>query len=386
MLRALRAFMKNRATWTGILAAFMFQLVFGVVWMTGYDGVTDRTANLKVAVVNEDQEMGSLVVDSLGRNLPFGIVTVDLPDQAMNMLNDRDVQMVLHIPPDFSSQLQVPGGQASLKYWINESNPSMIKSIMQSVASQVTAAVDKQAIAAGAEAILTPMNVPADRAKEIAAALSERVVSDIRFTNPVQGMANQMLPMMMVLASYVGSMIMAMNIQQSSQAIGSAFTAWQKFGARAVINVVSAIVIALFAASLILMLGGQANSGFTALWGFLSLILMSFMFFAQLFLLLFGFAGMLFNITALSAQLVSSGAMVPRELLSGFYRHLGDWLPATYAVEGSMNLLFGGSSPAGPAWLLAAFAAGSLALGAVITALRSDTGRTNAPAAETKLA
>ncbi|ALS28420.1 ABC transporter [Paenibacillus sp. 32O-W] len=386
MLRALRAFMKNRATWTGILAAFMFQLVFGVVWMTGYDGVTDRTANLKVAVVNEDQEMGSLVVDRLGRNLPFGIVTVDLPEQAMNMLNDRDVQMVLHIPPDFSSQLQVPGGQASLKYWINESNPSMIKSIMQSVASQVTAAVDKQAIAAGAEAILTPMNVPADRAKEIAAALSERVVSDIRFTNPVQGMANQMLPMMMVLASYVGSMIMAMNIQQSSQAIGSAVTAWQKFGARAVINVVSAIVIALFAASLILMLGGQANSGFMALWGFLSLILMSFMFFAQLFLLLFGFAGMLFNITALSAQLVSSGAMVPRELLSGFYRHLGDWLPATYAVEGSMNLLFGGSSPAGPAWLLAAFAAGSLALGAVITALRSDTGRTNAPAAETKLA
>ncbi|GIQ65925.1 hypothetical protein PACILC2_44930 [Paenibacillus cisolokensis] len=135
-----------------------------------------------------------------------------------------------------------------------------------------------------------------------------------------------------------------------------------------------------------MMLGGQANSGFMALWGFLSLILMSFMFFAQLFLLLFGFAGMLFNITALSAQLVSSGAMVPRELLSGFYRHLGDWLPATYAVEGSMNLLFGGSSPAGPAWLLAAFAAGSLALGAVITALRSDTGRTNAPAAETKLA
>ncbi|GIQ65926.1 hypothetical protein PACILC2_44940 [Paenibacillus cisolokensis] len=171
--------------------------------------------------------MGSLVVGSLGRSLPFGIVTVDLPEQAMNMLNDRDVQMVLHIPPDFSSQLQVPGGQASLKYWINESNPFMIKSIMQSVASQVTAAVDKQAIAAGAEAILTPMNVPADRVKEIAAALSERVVSDIRFTNPVQGMANQMLPMMMVLASYVGSMIMAMNIQQSSQAIGSAFTAWQ---------------------------------------------------------------------------------------------------------------------------------------------------------------
>jgi uncharacterized phage infection (PIP) family protein YhgE len=61
-----------------------------------------------------------------------------------------------------------------------------------------------------------------------------------------------------------------------------------------------------------------------------------------MFLYLFGMAGMLFNIMLLSAQLVSSGTIVPRELLSDFYVGLGAVLPATYAVEGNMNLLFGG--------------------------------------------
>jgi uncharacterized phage infection (PIP) family protein YhgE len=96
------------------------------------------------------------------------------------------------------------------------------------------------------------------------------------------------------------------------------------------------------------------------------------MFFAQIFLLLFGNAGMLFNIVVLSAQLVSSGAMVPRELLSDFYHGLSLYLPATYAVQGNMNLLFGGPSVAGPSWGLLMIMLASVAVGVVITALKKE--------------
>ena len=51
---------------------------------------------------------------------------------------------------------------------------------------------------------------------------------------------------------------------------------------------------------------------------------------------------MLFNIAMLSLQLVSSGAIVPRELLSNFYHSISNFFPATYAVNGLMNILFGG--------------------------------------------
>lgn len=372
MLQAVKAFMKKPTTIVGVATALMFQLIFSLVWMTGYDGITDNTSHLKISVVNEDTTVGKQVAQNLQQNLPFQLQTAQSLDAAKQQLDDREVQMVLYIPADFSKQLQTAGQKGQLQYWINESNPALIKSMMQGVAANVTATVNKEAIAAGAEAMFTQMNAPAAQAKGMAQGLSEKVVADLHFTNPVSGMSNQMIPMMMVLASYVGSMIMAMNVQVSSNMIGPAFTRFQKFGARALINIVSSVVIALIGSSMVLLLGGHAVKGFLVMWGFETLFLMCFMFFAQIFLLLLGNAGMLFNIIVLSAQLVSSGAMVPRELLSDFYYGLSQYLPATYAVQGNMNLLFGGPSVSGPAWSLVVIMLASVVVGLIITGLRKE--------------
>ncbi len=372
MLQALRAFLKRPTTIVGIATALMFQLIFSLVWMTGYDGITDNASHLKISIVNEDSTVGKQISANLQQTLPFQLQAVTSLEDAKHQLDKREVQMVLYIPSEFTKQLQTSGQKGQLQYWINESNPAMIKSMMQSVAASVTANVNKEAIGAGAEAILVQMNTPAAQAKGIAQGLAEKVTADMHYINPVSNMSNQMIPMMMVLASYVGSMIMAMNIQQSSLQIGTAFTRMQKFTARAIINVVSAVGIALIGSSLVLLLGGHAVKGFLVMWGFQTLFLMCFMFFAQIFLLLFGNAGMLFNIVVLSAQLVSSGAMVPRELLSDFYHGLSLYLPATYAVQGNMNLLFGGPSVAGPSWGLLMIMLASVAVGVVITTLKKE--------------
>lgn len=386
MGNALKAFLQKTPTKIGIATAIMFQLIFSIVWMTGYDGVSDNTANLTIAVVNEDAGVGRQLAEQLGQQLPFQIVTESSLDAAKRKLEERSVQMVLHLPPTLSAQLQSPGQKTELQYWINESNPALIKSIMSSVASGITATVNKQAIAAGAQTVLTQMNVPAAGAQSTAQALSERVTSSIQITNPVSGMNNQMVPMMLVLASYVGSMIMGMNLQQSSNLIGAQVNRWSKFAARAMLNGIAAVVTSLVGTSLVMMLGGQSVHGFMALWGFLALCLLAFLFFSQLFLLLFGNGGMLLNIIALSAQLVSSGAMVPRELLNGFYRGLGDYLPATYAVEGNMNLLFGGPGAAGASWSLLLILLVTAALGLLVTALRKDTAPAHGTVAAPKLA
>ncbi|UUZ90429.1 ABC transporter permease [Paenibacillus sp. P25] len=52
-------------------------------------------------------------------------------DEAKERLNSREVQMVLHIPADFSQAVQKPGQKGQIDYLINESNPALIKSIMQ---------------------------------------------------------------------------------------------------------------------------------------------------------------------------------------------------------------------------------------------------------------
>jgi YhgE/Pip-like protein len=372
MRNAWKSFLKQPTTVVGIVTALMFQLIFGVIWMTGYDGVTDNVSRLTVAIVNEDAGIGKQVAENVGKNVPLQTKAVDRLEQAMSLLNEREVQMVMRIPADFSERLQTPGQTAELHYWINESNAMLVKNVMQQASSAVTAAVNREAVALGAQALLARMNVPDGQARDAAQQLAEKVTAKVEATNPVSGMNNQMLPMMTVLASFVGSMIMAMQLQQSSDAIGAAAGRWSKFAARTLINAVSAVVVALFGTSLVMALGGQAEGGFWAAWGFQSLYLFCFMLFAQLFVIAFGQAGMLFNIVALSAQLVSSGAMVPRELLSGFYRELGRFLPATYAVEGNMNLLFGGPGLAGPAAALALIAIGCLALGTAAAAIRKE--------------
>lgn len=343
MKQALQAFMKRPTTWVGIVTALTFQIVFSLIWMTGYDGVTDRTTQLHIAIVNKDGQLGEQVASNLMKELPFKMSQIDTLEEAMNQLDARKLQMVIYMPEDFSQKTASPDGHANIQYWINESNPALIKSMMSGVAEQVTAEVNKQAVAAGVTATLgEAAKMPEEQAASTAQSLAERVTADIQSTNAIHGMNNQMVPMMMVLASYVGAMIMGMNLEQSAMAIQGSVSRWRRFAARSVINIAAAVVVSLVGSTLLYSLGGQIEQGFIHLWLFEMLFLLTFMFVSQMFLYLFGMAGMLFNIMLLSAQLVSSGTIVPRELLSDFYVGLGAVLPATYAVEGNMNLLFGG--------------------------------------------
>ncbi|MCR2803428.1 YhgE/Pip domain-containing protein [Paenibacillus soyae] len=372
MRDALQAFMKRPTTWVGIITAFMFQIIFSVIWMTGYDGVTDRTDQLRIAVVNEDAGMGQAIATNLLESLPFDMVQSESLEAAKAELDERELQMVVHIPADFSQKAADAAGTGSIDYLINESNPALIKSIMSGAATQITAEVNKQAVAMGVQQTLAGANVPAEQAAAVSASLSERVTSKVQSTNVVEGMNNQMVPMMMVLASYVGAMIMGMNLEQSSLAIASQTSKWRRFAARSVINVAAAVLVSLVGSTLLVSLGGQVEQGFLHLWGFQLLFLLVFMFVSQSFLYLFGMAGMLFNIILLSAQLVSSGAIVPRELLSEFYTGLGAALPATYAVDGNMNILFGGPGVGSDAGMLALIGAVAIAVSAAAVLFKSS--------------
>ncbi|WP_028609394.1 YhgE/Pip domain-containing protein [Paenibacillus harenae] len=370
MKSTFQAFMKRPTTWVGIITALTFQVIFSAIWMTGYDGVTDRVEQLRIAVVNEDQQMGQQIAANLVQNLPFDIHEESSIESAKRQLNERELQMVVLIPTDFTQKAAAADGTASIQYMINESNPALIKSIMSGAAAQMTAEVNRQAVAGGVQTVLGSMNMPAEQAAAAAQGLAQRVTSDIQSTNVVNGMNNQMVPMMMVLASYVGAMIMGMNFEQSAMAVSGAGSRWQRFVVRTVINAGAAVLISLVGSSLLASFGGQMEQGFLHLWLFQLLFMLTFVFVSQMFLYLFGMAGMLFNIMALSAQLVSSGAIVPRELLSDFYITLGDALPATYAVEGNMNILFGGPAVGAEALALAVIGVIAIAVSAFAVAVK----------------
>ncbi|CAM3636163.1 ABC transporter permease [Cohnella lubricantis] len=371
-MAVLKAFFKRPTTWIGIVTALMFQLIFSVVWMTGYDGVTDRMDRLHVGIVNEDAGIGAQVAEQLQSSLPVQTERFEDMDAARRRLDDRELQMIIRIPASFSADVSDAGKKASIQYVLNESNPATIKSMMTGVAEQVTATVNKMAVGQGIAQTLAQAQMPADQAQAAAGALSERVVSDIESIHPVKGMNNQMVPMMVVLASFVGAMIMGMNMEQSSMGVAMATGAgkWARFAARTWINIGAAFVVSLIGTLLVMAFGGQTEQGWLALWGVVFVVLLTFLFVTQMFLLLFGMGGMLFNVVTLSAQLVSSGAMVPRELLPDFYVGLGHALPATYAVNGLMNVLFGGGGLGESFGMLILIAAVAIAVGALAVALK----------------
>ncbi|MGG4143902.1 ABC transporter permease [Paenibacillus algorifonticola] len=343
MKNTIQAFMKRPTTIVGIITALMFQIVFSVIWMTGYNGVTDRIDKLHIAVVNEDQQFGTQIAGSLVSSLPFQMSQPSSLEDAKQQLNARELQMIIYFPADFTQKAMAANGKADIGYIINESNPALIKSIMSGVAAEVTKEANAQAVEQGIAGTLGKAGVPTEQAAIAGQSLAERITASIESTNQVKGMNNQMVPMMMVLASYVGAMIMGMNLEQSSMMVSAQAGRWKRFAARSIITAGSAIGVSLVGSSLLAAFNGQMEQGFLKLWLFQLMFVLAFMFVSQMFLYVFGMAGMLFNIIALSAQLVSSGAIVPRELLPDFYVKLGEALPATYAVEGLMNVLFGGT-------------------------------------------
>lgn len=347
MGHTLKLFFQQKTTVVGLITMLFFQLVFAVVWMNVYDDVTTRTEQLHIGVVSEDGAVGAEIAKNLLTLLPFEMETPTNLAEAKEQLNARDLQAVIYIPADFSAQLQQQGEKAQLQVLVNESNPAMVKTVGQQVLGEVTKNVNREVTQNGIVAALGQLRVPAEQAQGIAAGVTDRVEGSYTAINPISNFSLQMVPMMVVLASYVGSMLLSMQLTVTATIITSRTNRWKRFLARQIINAGAAVGIGLTATGILYLFDVEPVAGFLELSGFLILTLFSFLAFAQMFLFLFGQAGMLFNIISLSLQLATSGTMLPRELLSDAFYHVGNFLPATYAVQGNMNLLFGGTGTGG---------------------------------------
>jgi YhgE/Pip-like protein len=369
MKHALLTYLKKPQSILAVIVALMAQLIFCAFWMTAYDGVLDRTGQLSIAIVNEDGEFGQRLMTQLHSSIPFQVKDLS-GNEAREKLEKRKLHLIVTIPSGFGETLMTTGAPAKLSFTMNESNPQLPKGLMQTVVSKLSSELNTQLALQGTEQALKQLQIPQQQAAQTAAGLLNRVIPEINSIYPVKDMANQMVPMMLVLASYVGAMLMAMNLYQVSADIGSLLTRTQHFAARIFIIVTGSFIVSLAGSGSILLFGGQVESGFAAFWLFHWLTVMTFMFIAQMFLLIMGMPGMFINMALLSLQLVSSGTIVPKEMLSTTYQAIAQYLPASYSVEGFMNLQFGGLGTPQDVGLLIVFSAVSLAVSVIAALLR----------------
>jgi uncharacterized phage infection (PIP) family protein YhgE len=232
MKKTISMLMKHPSAKSAILVAFVCQIVFCIIWMTGYMGVADNIHKLKIALVNEDAGQSQSIVSNLKEHLPFSIETVESRQAAIDKLDSRSVHLVVILPADFAKQSQTPGQQAKIEYYTNESDSQMIKNLMQGVTTNITENVNQGALVKNIQTTFDQFQNSGQQAEVMA----KPVISEVHTQHPVNGMNNQMIPMMMVLASFVGAMIMQQNMQHAAAVASARSGKWSIFGARLIIN------------------------------------------------------------------------------------------------------------------------------------------------------
>lgn len=355
-METLKQFFKNKETYIGIATALLFLLIFFCVWMTAYDGVSDRTDELRIGLINEDDKIGSTIEQMILTKIPFEVETYSSLDTAQQDMNKRQLDMVILIPYGFSEAIQM-NGETELNYYINQANTSLAKQIMESASNNVTAAINENVYLYKQQMILhqatenlqtilpsqeLAVNVSANLTEIINSLNIHSVQSSVEKVNNTEGFTVTMVPLMVVLASFVGSMIMSMNLNIVATRLKNSFGKWNIFFARQVINLGAAVTLAIITIILLFLFNINMTTSVFDTWLFQTTVFFAFLSLTQLFVILFGTGGMVFNITLLSMQLVTSGAIVPKIMLSSFYQVIGTYLPATYAVNGYLTVTFGG--------------------------------------------
>src|SRR5690625_5545 len=361
-MNLLKSFFKQKETLLGISAAIAFQLIFVIVWLTGYDGVFERTDQFTIGIVNEDSVLGEKVTNELKENTPFQITMFEELSQAKQGLNERSINMMIHLPEKMTEKLQA-SEDARINYYINQSVPTITKQMMETAASKLNEQVNQQvrSMINTQMGETIPNTIAADFSGEEMEVIVEKIASqvvdlvqdnnkdipvkaNVVKTNDKEGFAITMVPLLIVLASYIGAMLISQHLQFSQAKLKSEYSRFALFIGRQIINIMVAIGISLLTVCLMYLFNIEFDHNLFLLWGFQAILMFSFLALSQVFVMLFGNLGMIFNIALTAIQLVSSGAIVPRELLSSFYQGLGAIMPATYGVNSYFSLIYGGGN------------------------------------------
>ncbi|MBS4209873.1 ABC transporter permease [Bacillus sp. FJAT-50079] len=356
-MKGLNTLLKIRETYLGIAAAILFQLIFFIVWMTAYDGVNDRLGNLKIGLINHDMVIGEEIVREVQQKLPFQADMYTSIEQAKADLDERMIEMVIEIPSSFTESIQL-GQNANIVYWINQANASLTKTLMENSAVQINDSVNRSLYAYQKNEVISQFTkevpqlpIPAELAQPLGESITSMVNSlndnpinaEIQKTNAVDKFAANLVPLMIIISSFVGAMVMIMQHQEAAHTAKKVLSKWELFVSRQLINMSVALLLPILTMLLMNIFHISSHVSWLTLYIFQSLLFFSFLLFAQVFVLVFGNLGMIFNILALSLQLVTSGVLVPKTMLSDWYINVASFLPATYGADGYYTIVFGGS-------------------------------------------
>lgn len=340
-------FLKGKGAKSSIFMGIFYAVCMLGIFLPGYTAIPGNIDQLPIAIVNEDTgEVGAQIAENLKGQLPFEEIKTNISNKAaLEDLEDNELALVIHIPEAFSANLQNGDVSSSIDFTVNEASATVVASTMNQVVSQINTQLSTQFSQQTAEGILMNLNVPKEQAQEMAEKIDNSYVGNIVTINDIpDGMHNNMLPMFLTMALYVGAMIAAMQLVGAFKANRGKATKTRLFVYVQVTAVIIGILAGLISAAIAFGINDVSGEMFIQIWGQQILnYWVSFNFTATV-IFLFGEAGMLLNIPVLLFQTIANGATLSRDLMYAPYEWASYISPMYYSVQAYFANIFGSTS------------------------------------------
>lgn len=340
-------FLKSKGAKSSIFMGIFYAVCMLGIFLPGYTAIPGNMDQLPIAIVNEDTgEVGAQIAESLKGQLPFEEIKTNISNKAaLEDLEDNELALVIHIPEAFSANLQNGDVSSSIDFTVNEASATVVASTMNQVVSQINTQLSTQFSQQTAEGILMNLNVPEEQAQEMAEQIENSYVGNIVTINDIpDGMHNNMLPMFLTMALYVGAMIAAMQLVGAFKANRGKATKTRLFVYVQVTAIIIGILAGLISAAIAFGINDVSGEMFIQIWRQQILnYWVSFNFTATV-IFLFGEAGMLLNIPVLLFQTIANGATLSRDLMYAPYEWASYISPMYYSVQAYFANIFGSTS------------------------------------------
>lgn len=370
-MEALKQLRKNRLFMVGLLIPLLFQLIFLCIAIPAIKDGNARIHDMKIAIVNEDVAMGTEISAKLQEVLPFKTEESSDLNASLEAMNDGDLDMVLHIPADFTAKVQQGGAQIS--YHINQAVPTMTKQAMEGVAVSINQILNENTFANLKDRIeqntvqgLGTSGLPPAAVAGITANLNRafdslkytNINSDVQKVNNADGFSQTVLPFFTFLTFFIGCIIMAILHTLAFRSLGNGFSRAKVLLSQLGVNIVVSLVIPCIVIGLAAGFDIPFALGTGATWLILSVGFFTLLYAVEMFGSWFSVPGIGLAVVVLfPLQLMTSGLIYSKEILPSFYSGVSTILPATYFGDAMFKAFYGGPSLSGDIWVLLLMAA-----------------------------
>ncbi|EAR67707.1 hypothetical protein B14911_13122 [Bacillus sp. NRRL B-14911] len=341
------------------------------IFLPGYSAIPGNVDQMPIAIVNEDAgTYGAQIAGQLQENLPFKEIETDISNkQAIKDLNHNDLALVVRIPETFSADLQKGEGSTGIDFTINEASATTVSSTMKSVVGEINNQLRSQFSQQTAQGVLMNFNLPEDQAAEMAKKIETAYSGNVISINKIPaGMNNNMLPMFLTMAGYVGAMIGAMQLVAAFRESRGKASKTRLFLYVQLTALLIAVVSSAVAVGVAYLVNEPSGDLFFGIAGQQILNYMVCFNFTAVLVFLIGEGGMVLNLPILLMQTLANGATISREMMYAPFQWMSHISPMYYSVQAYMANMYSSISPSPYLWSMAAVGGAAMLINIAIVA------------------